>query len=204
MPHRSEILAAITALALVVACAGEARGDTLPGEQWAIAPGSVLDLPGAWQLSQGAGVIVAVIDSGARAPAPRSRAERAGATRTRSPGNRRDDDGNGYVDDVHGVNLTGRGSHQDLHDGYGHGTHVSGTIAAAANQGGVVGVAYRARLMTVKVLDDRGSGNTRAGRRGHPLRRRQRRADHQPERSRAPTTTRACARPSKRRPRPTS
>ena len=38
---------------------------------------------------------------------------------------------------------------------------MSGTIAAAANQGGVVGVAYRARLMTVKVLDDRGSGNTR-------------------------------------------
>ena len=38
---------------------------------------------------------------------------------------------------------------------------MSGTIAAAANQGGVVGVAYRARLMTVKVLDDRGRGNTR-------------------------------------------
>ena len=70
MPHRSEILAAITALALVVACAGEARGDTLPSEQWAIAPGTVLDLPGAWQLSQGAGVIVAVIDSGARLQHP--------------------------------------------------------------------------------------------------------------------------------------
>ena len=160
MPRRSEILAAITALALVVACADEARADPLPSEQWAIAPGAVLDLPGAWQLSQGAGVIVAVIDSGALLQHP-DLAPNAWRNPYEVAGNRRDDDGNGYVDDVHGVNLTGRGSHQDLHDGYGHGTHVSGTIAAAANQGGVVGVAYRARLMTVKVLDDRGSGNTR-------------------------------------------
>ena len=55
--------------------------------------------------------------------------------------------------------------------------------------------------MTVKVLDDRGAGTTGARRRGHPLRRRQRRADHQPQpRERAPTT-RACAR-RWRRPRP--
>ena len=64
LPHRSVILAAVTALALVVACAEEVRADPLPSEQWAIAPGAVLNLPGAWQLSQGAGVIVAVIDSG--------------------------------------------------------------------------------------------------------------------------------------------
>ncbi len=120
----------------------------------------MLDLPGAWQLSQGAGVVVAVIDSGARLEHP-DLAPNLWRNPYEVAGNRRDDDGNGYVDDVHGVNLTPGGTNTDLHDGYGHGTHVAGTIAAAANQGGVVGVAYRARLMVVKVLDDRGSGNTR-------------------------------------------
>ena len=64
-------------------------------------------------------------------------------------------------------------------DGHGHGTHVAGIIAAAANGRGVVGVAPRAKIMTVKVLDDDGRGHDRRRRRGHPLRRRQRRARDQ-------------------------
>jgi subtilisin len=43
-------------------------------------------------------------------------------------------------------------------DGYGHGTHVAGTIGAADNGTGVVGVAPGARIHSVKVLDDSGSG----------------------------------------------
>jgi len=43
-------------------------------------------------------------------------------------------------------------------DGNGHGTHVSGTIAAKNNDIGVVGVAPGANLYAVKVLDNRGSG----------------------------------------------
>ncbi len=78
------------------------------------------------------------------------------------PGNGVDDDRNGYVDDVHGVDLTSTRAGQDLSDGAGHGTHVAGTIAAADNGRGVVGVAFRAKLMTVRVLDDRGAGTTGA------------------------------------------
>ena len=46
-----------------------------------------------------------------------------------------DDDGNGYVDDIYGLNLA--------YDGFGdHGTHVAGTIAAVNNNGiGVCGIA---------------------------------------------------------------
>jgi subtilisin len=40
----------------------------------------------------------------------------------------------------------------------GHGTHVSGTIAAANNDLGVIGVAHGASIVPVKVLDDNGSG----------------------------------------------
>ena len=43
-------------------------------------------------------------------------------------------------------------------DGHGHGTHVAGIVAAAANGIGVVGVAPDARLVPFKVLNDQGSG----------------------------------------------
>ncbi|OKL41820.1 S8 family serine peptidase [Pontibacter flavimaris] len=44
-------------------------------------------------------------------------------------------------------------------DGNGHGTHVAGTIAAKNNTVGVLGVAYDATVVAVKVLDSRGSGS---------------------------------------------
>jgi subtilisin family serine protease len=63
---------------------------------------------------------------------------------------------------VHGVDLTTTKPGQDLSDGFGHGTHVAGIIAAAANGRGVVGVAPRAKLMIVKVMDAQGRGTTGA------------------------------------------
>ena len=147
---------------LVPGAFAQAPHDARQGEQWAVAEGAVLNLPGAWELSQGAGVTVAVIDSGARLEHP-DLAPNVWVNFDEVPGNRVDDDANGYVDDVHGVDLTtsARGR-QDLSDGNGHGTHVSGIIAGAANGRGVVGVAFRARLMIVKVLDARGAGTTGA------------------------------------------
>lgn len=44
-------------------------------------------------------------------------------------------------------------------DGNGHGSHVAGTIAAKNNTTGVIGVAYDATVVAVKVLDSRGSGS---------------------------------------------
>ena len=138
----------------------QAPHDARQGEQWAVADGVVLNLPRAWELSQGAGVVVAVVDSGARLEHP-DLAPNIWVNFDEVPGNGVDDDANGYIDDVHGVDLTTSArSRQDLSDGNGHGTHVAGIIAGAANGRGVVGVAFRSRLMIVKVLDARGAGTT--------------------------------------------
>lgn len=73
------------------------------------------------------------------------------------PGNGRDDDGNGYVDDYYGVDLVaGRGNGSDDH---GHGTHVAGVIAADNNLKGIVGVAFNTKIMSVKAGQSSGYFN---------------------------------------------
>jgi len=152
----------VAALLAVPAHAGAASpADERQREQWAVSPGALVDLPGAWQLSTGAGVVVAVLDTGTTLEHP-DLAPNVWTNFGEIAGNGIDDDRNGYVDDVHGVDLTSTGAGQDLSDGHGHGTHVAGIIAAAANGKGVVGVAPRAKIMTVKVLDASGAGKTSA------------------------------------------
>lgn len=68
-----------------------------------------------------------------------------------------DDDGNGYIDDIHGYDFVNNDG--DPMDDQGHGTHCSGTIGAEGNdEKGLVGVAWNVRIMGVKFLDSRGSG----------------------------------------------
>ena len=134
-----------------------AAADPRQPEQWAAAPASILDLPGAWELTRGQGVTVAIVDSGARLDHT-DLGVNIWTNFGETPDNNVDDDHNGYVDDVHGVDLTSRRAAQDIHDGNGHGTHVAGIVAAAENNRGVVGVAPEAKLMIVKVLGDSGAG----------------------------------------------
>lgn len=73
------------------------------------------------------------------------------------PGNNKDDDENGYVDDVSGINVIVNNG--DPMDDNRHGTHVAGTIAASPNTIGVRGVAYGARVAACKFLSSFGSGS---------------------------------------------
>ncbi len=64
------------------------------------------------------------------------------------------------VDANRGFSAFTSGKDSGVQDGNGHGTHVSGTIAALNNSIGVVGVAAGATVIPVKVLSARGSGST--------------------------------------------
>jgi len=130
-------------------------------------PDSDIDAPEAWDITHdAAGIVVAVIDTGVRATH-----EDLVANMWVNPGesgtdflgrdkrlNGMDDDGDGYIDDVNGINaILNVGWEIDDH---GHGTHVAGTIGAVGNNSiGVVGVAWGVQIMACKFLNAVGDGS---------------------------------------------
>jgi serine protease len=125
-----------------------------------------------WDKTKGAGVIVAVIDSGVdythediAANIWQNQGEIGVDAQGRDKkSNGVDDDNNSYIDDWHGydfVTIDETPEDNDPMDGAGHGTHVAGTIAAIGNNGlGIVGVAPEAKIMALKGLSDQGYGST--------------------------------------------
>jgi subtilisin family serine protease len=112
---------------------------------------------GAWDISTGGDVIVAVTDTGIDSRHPDLDGNLW--SNPRDPANGIDDDGNNIVDDVHGIDLVSNDGSPD--DDSGHGTHVAGIIGAEGNNLiGTVGVNWKVRLMALKFLDDQGMGNT--------------------------------------------
>lgn len=96
--------------------------------------------PQVWNTTTGRGVTVGVVDSGITVTNP---------------------DLAGKIVTAPNTNFTG-GSTSDVRDLNGHGTHVSGIIAAAANGKGVVGVAPDAKIVPVKVALPNGRVNVGA------------------------------------------
>lgn len=72
-------------------------------------------------------------------------------------GNGKDDDGNGYIDDVYGWDCVGNDNNPM--DDNGHGTHVAGIIAAENNKEGGIGVAYNCKVMVLKAGNSSGYFN---------------------------------------------
>jgi subtilisin family serine protease len=95
-------------------------------QDWGI---SLVDIPDAWKRTKGAGITVAVLDTG-------------------GPDH---EDLNDNL--LPAQNCAGT---RDAADHQGHGTHVAGIVAAQLNGIGVVGVAPEAKVLPIKVLDDAG------------------------------------------------
>jgi len=116
-----------------------------------------IDAPEAWDVFTGGDTVVAVVDEGVTYDHP-DLAPNMWTNAGEIAGNGVDDDGNGYVDDVHGTDVIDRDN--DPRDFGGHGTHVAGTIAAAGYDGlGVAGVSWSARIMAVRALGPGGGSD---------------------------------------------
>jgi len=79
------------------------------------------------------------------------------------PNNRIDDDGNGYIDDVNGISFLGYAlgisPNLNIADLHGHGTHISGIIAAKPNShDGIWGINPSAKVLPIKFMDQDGKG----------------------------------------------
>ncbi len=116
-----------------------------------------IDAPEAWDtISDASDVIVAVIDTGVRY----THEDLAGnmwVNPGEIPGNGIDDDGNTFIDDIHGINSIDDSG--DPIDDQGHGTHVAGILGAVGNNGiGIAGTAWNVKIMALKFLDAEGAG----------------------------------------------
>ena len=137
------------------------------GKQWHLngisSPLSDPDInaPEGWEIRHDAtNIIVAIIDSGMRMT-HEDLAPNLWTNTKEIPGNGIDDDGDGYIDDVHGISsIDGTG---DANDDDGHGTHVAGIIGAVGNNGvGIAGVAWKVQLMPLKFITNGFGATSRA------------------------------------------
>ena len=125
-----------------------------------------MQIPEAWDVTKGEGVVVAVIDTGVDTAHPDLTANmlvNSGEDGLDTNGNDRrtnliDDDNDGYVDNWMGWNFVD--GNNDARDGHGHGTHLAGIIAAQMdNSLGISGIAPNARILPIKALDNTGFGS---------------------------------------------
>jgi len=127
-------------------------------------PGADIRAPWGWQYQTGSrSVVVATVDTGV----DYNHTDLAGniwVNQAEIPGNGLDDDNNGYVDDVHGINTVdyyvgGAPTAGNPMDDMGHGTHVAGIIGACGNNArGISGVNWKVSIMATKFLNSDGQG----------------------------------------------
>lgn len=129
--------------------------------------GADISAVAAWdKLNSASNIVVAIIDSGVRYTHEDLAANmwiNPGETGLDAQGrdkrtNGIDDDGDGIIDDVYGIDAIKNSG--DPIDTDGHGTHVAGIIGAVGNnRAGVVGVAWKVQIMACKFLESSGSGS---------------------------------------------
>ena len=120
------------------------------GGQWLAAPNVDIGAPEAWKLAVNADLPIAIIDTGVDVNHP-DLVNNLWINSREIPGNDKDDDGNGKIDDIHGWNFVNDSPEMNINEN--HGTHVAGIVGAQGNnQIGVSGVAWNTQLMVLDVF----------------------------------------------------
>lgn len=140
---------ALTCSALIQYPANTAPSDTYISKQWNL---EKIQAEQAWAISDGTGVIVAVVDTGVDSNHPDLKSKLI------------------YYSDADFIEPNGKCTgkkeqrictQDGAQDENGHGTHVAGIAAASTNNGiGIAGVAPGAKILPVRVLDADGSGSS--------------------------------------------
>ncbi|MEE1622513.1 S8 family serine peptidase [Zafaria sp. J156] len=128
--------------------------DARYGEQWGYHGANGLRMPAAWDVSRGAGSVVAVLDTGITSHADLNANVLPGYDFVSDPAAARDGNGrdNNPLDEGDWYNAGECGSSQGGSSSW-HGTHVAGTVAAVSNNStGVAGTAPDAKIVPVRVL----------------------------------------------------
>lgn len=152
-----------TAAALVVTFSFSSSGANLGAQSWGLSGKFGLAAPAAWKLMtqkcEDSQVVIAVIDTGIDTRHP-SLLKSLWTNSAELKGRKGfDDDGNGFVDDIYGWDFVKKSG--DLSDTHGHGTHISGIIAASeSTEGdGFVGVCPGAKILSLRYYDPNARGD---------------------------------------------
>ncbi len=118
--------------------------------------GADMNVLKAWNIESGnSDIIVGILDSGAKTDHPDLNGRIW--VNSKEVKNGRDDDGNGFVDDINGFNFAY--DNPNVKDDGGHGTNIVGTIGALTNNSlGYAGIDQKCKLMICKNLDDENLG----------------------------------------------
>jgi subtilisin family serine protease len=144
--------------------------DTYLNEQWYV---ETLELTDVWDISQGQGSVIAIIDSGIALDHPDLQ-QSIWVNQGEIAGDGIDNDKNGYIDDVQGWDFHDNDndprpfatvecfeSRECDYDAHVHGTVIAGVVAAQIdNAQGIAGIAPKAKIMPLRVLDSTGYGDS--------------------------------------------
>jgi subtilisin family serine protease len=119
---------------------------------------NLMSLPAAWDKTTGSSSAIAlVIDTGIAYTHP-DLVNNIWSNSLEIAGDGIDNDGNGYIDDLHGINAILNDG--DPLDDHGHGTHCAGILGAQGNNGqGIAGVAWNTKIAAAKFISSGGSGS---------------------------------------------